>query len=518
VSLKRVFTVCVVVLMSATAVSAAGSVIDAIKNGDREAVRVLLKQRANVNTAEADGTTALHWAVRVRDLETVRLLIRAGANVKSANRYGITPLSLAATNGDAAAIDVLIKAGADPNAALPDGETILMTAARTGDPASVKMLLTHGATVDARDNTLGQTALMWAASENHAAAVKVLVEGGADVNLKSAALNFPPFKWGVVGMVSTVLPKGSWTPLFYAARENAIDAARALLDAGAEVNATDPDGTTPLLIAILNAHYDMAAALLERGADPNQTDQTGTGPLYAVVDMHTLAPMVGRPSPKPSGILEPPDIVELLLGKGANPNAALRRPAFGKHHDLAGDASMGEGTTPLMRAARTGDVEVMRILLANGANPAARRKDLATAIHLAAMGRGGGLPTGPRTIPGASNVEAVKMLAEAGLDVNAFNGNGQTALHVAAQRGSDEMVTTLLGLGAELTLRDKQKRTPLDLAMGVGLRGRNPEDEVPVRESTVALLRDAMAKRGIPVGAAVDRPAAPAGSSLITQN
>jgi ankyrin repeat protein len=510
---KHVFTAAIVVLMTASSVSAAGSVIDAIRNGDREAVRVLLKQRANVNASEADGTTALHWAVRVRDGETTRLLIRAGANVKAANRYGITPLSLAATNGDATAIDMLIKAGADPNVALPDGETILMTAARTGDAASVKILLTHGANVDAKDNTLGQTALMWAASQNHAAAVKVLIEGGADVNLKSAALNFPPFKWGVVGMVSTVLPKGSWPPLFYAARENSIDAARALIDAGAEVNATDTEGSTPLLIAILNAHYDMAAALLERGADPNQTDQTGTGPLYAVVDMHTMAPMVGRPSPKPSGTLEPPDIVTLLLDKGANPNAALRRPAFGKHHDLAGDASMGEGTTPLMRAARTGDVEVMRILLARGANPAARRKDLATAIHLAATGRGGGLPTGPRTIPGASNLEAVKMLAEAGLDVNAFNGNGQTPLHVAAQRGQDEMVTALIDLGAELTLRDKQKRTPLDLAMGVGLRGRNPEDEVPVRESTVALLRDAMTKRGIPVGAAADRPAAPAGSS-----
>jgi ankyrin repeat protein len=497
VFLKYVYTACVVVLMSAGSAWAAGSVIDAIKSGDREAVRALLKQRSSVNAAEADGTTALHWAVRVRDAETARLLIRAGANVKAANRYGITPLALAATNGDAVAIDMLIKAGADPNVALPDGETVLMTAARTGDPASVKMLLTHRATVDATDKILGQTALMWAAAENNAAAVKVLVEGGADVNLKSAVLNFPPFKWGVVGMVSTVLPKGSWTPLFYAARENAIDAAGALIDAGADVNATDPEGSTPLLIAILNAHYDMAAALLEHGADPNQTDQTGTGPLYAVVDMHTMAPMVGRPSPKPSGTLEPPDIVTRLLDKGANPNAALKRPAFGKHHDLAGDASMGEGTTPLMRAARTGDVEVMRLLLARGANPAARRKDLATALHLAATGRGGGLPTGPRTIPGASNLEAVKMLAEAGLDVNAFNGNGQTALHIAAQRGADEIVTALVDLGAELTLRDKQKRTPLDLALGVGIRGRNPEDDVPIRESTAALLREFMAKRGL---------------------
>jgi ankyrin repeat protein len=484
---------------AALAATGGASVVDAVKNGDREAVRTLLKQHANVNAAEADGTTALHWAVRVHDDDTARLLIRAGANVKAANRYGITPLSLAATNGDAAMIDVLVRAGADPNGALPDGETVLMTAARTGDAAAVKMLLTHGAKIDAKENTLGQTALMWAASENHAAAAQVLIEAGADVNMRSAALNFPPFKWGVVGMVSTVLPKGSWTPLMYAARENAFESARTLVEAGADVNASDPEGSTPLLVAIVNAHYDMASALLEFGADPNQTDLTGTGPLYAAVDMHTMAPMVGRPSPKPSGRLVAPDVIKLLIDKGANPNATLRRPAYGKHHDLVGDAFMGEGTTPLMRAARTGDVEVMRILLADGANPAARRKDLSTALFIAAAGRSGGLPTGPRTIPGASNVEAVKMLVGAGLDVDAFNGNGQTALHAAAQRGLDEVVKTLVDLGAKLDLRDKQKRTPLDLALGVGIRGRNPEEDVPVRESTAALLRDLMTKRGITI-------------------
>jgi ankyrin repeat protein len=486
-----------VLTLSAGSVMAANSVVDAVRNGDREAVRTLLKQRANVAAAEPDGTTALHWAVRVQDAEIARLLIRAGADVKAANRYGITPLSLAATNGDAAMIDVLISAGADANAALSDGETVLMTAARTGNPAALKVLLAHGARVDATENSMGQTALMWAASENHAAAVKVLIDAGADVNRRSATLTFPPFKWGVVGMVSTVLPKGAWPPLMYAARENAIESARTLIEAGADVNAPDPEGSTALIIAILNAHYDMAAALLELGADPNRTDLTGTGPLYQAVDMHTMAPMVGRPSPKPSGRLEAPDIIKRLLEKGANPDAALKRPAYGKHHDLVGDASMGEGTTPLMRAARTGDVEVIRILLAAGANPAARRKDLSNALFIAAVGRTGGLPTGPRTIPGASNVEAIRMLVAAGLDVDAFNGTGQTAVHAAAQRGFDDVVKTLAELGATLDLRDKQKRTPLDLALGVGLRGRNPEEDVPVRESTAALLRDLMAKRGI---------------------
>jgi ankyrin repeat protein len=318
------------------------------------------------------------------------------------------------------------------------------------------------------------------------------------VNKRTTTLSFPPFKWGVVGMVSTLLPKGSFTPLMYAARQNSIAAAKALVAAGAEVDATDPEGTTPLLLAIFNAHYDMAAALLELGAAPGKADLSGTTPLYAATDMHTLAPMVGRPSPKPSGVLEAPAIVTMLLKKGADPNAALKRPAFGKHHDLNGDAFMGDGSTSLMRAARTGDVEIMKILLDSGANPHARRRDLATALFIAASGRRGGLPTGPRTIPGASNIEAIKMLVAAGLDVNAFNLNGQTALHVAAQRGDDDIVKLLGELGASMDLRDKQKRTALDLASGVGVRGRTPEDDAPVRESTVKLLKDLAAKQAAP--------------------
>jgi len=479
----------------------AAEVLAAVKAGDHEALRALVKKRADVNAAEADGTTALHLAVRAGDVTSVATLIRAGANVNAANRYEVTPLSLAAVSGDPAMISTLLDAGADPNFTRGDGETVLLTAARTGRPEAVKALLARGARVDATEKTLGQTALMWAAQENHADVVKVLVEAGADVNRKSAALSFPPFKWGVNGMVSTVLPKGSWTPLMYAARDNSLESAQALVGAGADVNATDPDGSTPLLIALANAHYDMADALLDMKADPNKSDSTGTAPLYTAIDMHTLAPMVGRPSPKLVGTLEAPAIVTKLLKLGANPNATLKRPSLGRHHDLNGDASMGEGTTPLMRAARTGDVEMMRILLANGANPHLRRRDLGTALILAATGRGGGLPTGPSTIPGASNLEAVKMLIAAGADVDAFNLTGQTALHVAAQRGVDPLVTELLDAGATIDLRDKQKRTPLDLALGVGLKGRTPDEETPVRVSTAKLLREEMEKRGIPIPA-----------------
>jgi len=472
-------------------------VVEAVKHGNRQALGTLLKQRVDVNAPEADGMTALHWAVRGNDLETTQLLIRAGANVKAANRYGLTPLSLAATNGNAGVIEMLIKAGADPNVALADGETILMTAARTGDAAAVKMLLTHGANVNAKEKSEGQTALIWAATEGHTAAVQALIEGGADVNVRTVELKYPPYKWGVVGMVSTNLPRGAWTPLMYAARQNAMGVARTLVGAGANMNLTDPEGATALITSIINAHYDLAAMLLEKGADPNIADQTGMAALYATVDMHTMRPMIMRPTPKPSGELDAPALVKRLLAHGANPNATLKRPPFGRHHDLGGDASMGEGTTPFMRAAKAGDIAVMRILLEGGADPALRRKDFATALTLAASARtsfDAPATTGPSTVPGASTIEAIKLCVQLGLDVNAFNASGQTALHIAAARGDDEVVELLAENGAMLDLQDKQRRTPVDVALGVGGKGRGSEI-VPVHEKTAALLRRLMSDK-----------------------
>src|SRR5262245_55275339 len=255
----------ILVMMVPVAAIGAGnslSLMDAVKSGNRGADQALLKQRTDVNQRESDGMTALHWAVRANDTETTQLLIRAGANVKAANRYEITPLSLAATNGNPAMVELLLNAGANPNGALPDGETVLMTAARTGNVPSLKLLLAHGADPNAKESTQGQTALMWTATENQAAAAQTLIDAGADVNTRSIELNLPPFKWGVGGMVSTSLPKGGWTALMYAARENAMETARVLADAGA-VNATDPEGTTALIVAIINAHFDLAGMLLE---------------------------------------------------------------------------------------------------------------------------------------------------------------------------------------------------------------------------------------------------------------
>jgi ankyrin repeat protein len=489
----------------ATSLSAAENnirLVDAVKAGNREAVRGLLKQRVDVNAPEPDGMTPLHWAVRADDLQTAQLLIRAGANVKVASRYGITPLSLAATNGSATLADALLKAGADPNSTLPEGETVLMTAARTGNAAAVKLLVAHGARVDARENWQGQTAVMWAASQNNAGAVKALAELGADLNATSKVLSFPEFKWETSGMVVTVLPRGGWTALMYAARDGAIDAARALADAKADLNLTDPDGTTALVLAIINAHFDTAAALLEKGADPNVADQTGMAALYAAVDMHTLGPMLSRPAPKLVDSIDAADLVRLLLARGADPNARLKRPIIGRHHTPTGDASLGEHTTPLARAAKSNDLRVMRMLLDAGADPTLTLKDRTTVLMIAAAGGAVvGAYAGAIPVTEATSLEAIKLCVEKGVDVNAFNANGQTAVHLAATRGANSIIKYLAERGAKLDMKNKQGRTPLDIALGAGGGGRRGgggggRGGGQGNQATAALLNELLAQGG----------------------
>jgi ankyrin repeat protein len=294
--------------------------IDAVKAGNREAIRALLKNKTDVNVAEADGTTALHWAVRADDVESVQALLRAGAKANIANRNGITPLSLAALNGTRIVVEALIEAGADVNALLPQGQTALMMAARAGHVDAINTLVSRGADVKAREQVMGETAVIWAAAENHPDVIKALVARGADVNGRSNPLTFPREEYGDGKSARlTVLPKGNWTPLMYAARQNASGALKALAESGANLNATDPDNMTALNLAIINAHYDAAAVLLDLGADPNIGDITGMTPLYAAVDLNTFADTPGRPTPKPSGKLDASAIVKALLDHGAKP-------------------------------------------------------------------------------------------------------------------------------------------------------------------------------------------------------
>ena len=478
-----------VLAVSLTAAGGSDRLIDAVKSGNRQAIRAFLKNHADVNAADPDGTTPLVWAVRADDLEMARLLLASGANANAANRLGVTPLSLAATNANAVMVDALLKSGADANATQPGGQTILMTAARSGNPEILKSLLAHGASVNARESSYGETALMWAAAENHAAAVRVLIEHGAEVDARSDLLKYPQDRFGLEGVV-TILPRGSWTPLMYAARQGSFEAAGALIEAGAKLNATDPDGTTALVLAIINGHYDTASLLTEKGADSNIADSAGMAALYAAVDMNTLGEVYGRPGRPSTSKISALDLMKTLLAHGANPNAQLKTPALQRAH-TPGETTLNEGATPLMRAAKNGDAPAIRILLANGADAAVAQKNHTTALMFAAgLGRGLGVFAKDYATE-AELLEAVQLLVAHGADVNAVSDNGQTAMHSAAQ-ASDDIVRFLAAHGARLDVKDKQGRTPVDIALGVGLRGR-AGGPATVREGTAALLRQLMA-------------------------
>jgi ankyrin repeat protein len=480
-------------------------VVEAAKTGDSAAVTTLIRQRVNVNTPEADGTTALHWAARQDNLELAEMLIRAGADVKAANRYGVTALQLACVNGNAALIERLLKAGIDVNAPGPEGETALMTAARTGRIEAVKLLLDRGATIDAREGWHGQTALMWAAAQRHPAVVRELIARGADVNARSNLEKWerqttaePREKW---------LPQGAMTPLLYASREGCVECARILVDAGADLNAGDPDGVTPAISAVINGHYDVAAFLVEAGADVNAADNTGRTALYAAVDFNTI-PASNRPAPNvvPNRATSL-DVIRVLLDHGANPNARLKKQQpYRTKVDRGNDTMLGAGTTPFIRAAKAADIAAMRLLVAAGADPKLVTGN-DTAIDVSAptpARRGGGGINGLMAAAGvgtkeedatgrfkteAEIVEAIKICLDAGTDINAGESNGRTALHGAAQKGYDQVVRFLVEHGAKLDIKDRRGFTPLDAAMGLIGNGGFDGSRSDVHESTAALIK-----------------------------
>jgi len=478
--------------VSAWAAANGDSLADAVKDGDRATAMALLQQHTDVNVPEPDGTTALHWAVRQDDRELVGRLIKAGANVKAANRYGVTPLYLACVNGSAGMIAQLLDSGADPNGATTEGETPLMTVARTGNVEAAEVLLGHGADVNSKEQWRQQTPLMWAAAESHPEMVQELIAHGADVNARQVTWNWerqvtkePREKW---------MPLGGLTPLLFAARQGCVECSRALVKAGADINATNPNGFSPILLAIINSHYDVAALLLDQGADPNIADETGRTPLYAAADMHTL-PDSNLPWPSElNNHLTSLDLIQALLAHGANVNAQLKKQQpYRSKVDRGADTMLGTGTTPLLRAAKAGDAEVVKVLLAKGADPKLTTKFGMTPLMAAA-----GLGTKEEDTTGRKKTEAeaiasIKLCLDAGADVNAADNQGDTALHGAAQKGWDQVVQFLVDHGAELDLKDKKGRTALDAANGLMGNGGFDGTRRDVHESTAALLRKLMA-------------------------
>ncbi len=492
------------------ALSFAGDLADIAARGDMAAVRASLSQKQDVNVPQVDGTTALHWAANFDDTDLVKALIAAGANPRVTNRYGITPLSQACENGNAQIVEMLIKAGADVNAPHAEGETPLMTASRTGNPAAIKVLLDNGADINAAEQWRGQTALMWAAAEGHTEAVKLLISRGAKMDVRSKEFDFTALrpKAGSVGMN---FPRGGFTPLLFAARQGHFDTVKALVDAGANIDLPEPDGTTALVMAIINFHYDIASYLMDKGADVNSADIRGRSALYAAVDQKNLD-ISNRPPAKVDDKNTPETLMRQLIAKGANPNAGLIKSLAPRAVLDGGDGTMGAGATPFLRAVRAGDVETMKFLLANGANLNATTAAGANAMLVAA---GMGWRDGKTNAPDAKSVEAIQYLTSLGMSVNSTATSGETPMHSAGGRGSDLVVETLAKLGGDVNAKDKQGRTPYDIATGAGagIGGvRTPQ------ESTMALLVKLGGGPGQPANVQpVIAPAvqAPAGASNI---
>jgi uncharacterized protein len=514
-------------LASTSPLSAAKSdVADAVMRGDSAAVRALLGQKHDVNAAQADGATALHWAVYRSDVGLTELLLKAGANPRVANREGATPLSLACMNGDAAIIERLVAAGADPNETLPRGETALMMAARTGNVAAIRILLDRGADVNAKEALRGTTALMWAADQGHAAAVQLLAERGGNLDVRSnpaprgrtaylgkandprksnralqaAAAGAskeeierlsskdnrqfgPPVETAAAAQEAGQrgagappaaqqqrrnqpaagaaqgndqdpfgreqdLSGGALTPLVYATRANSLETVKALVTAGADVNQTTGYGWSPLLVATQNRFYQLGSYLLDHGADPNVVNKGGWTPLYLAVDNRNIE---GGDYPVRKGDMDHLEFIKKLIDKGADVNARIKDST--ETRTVFTNQWLDEnGATAFLRAAMSSDLEVMRLLLAHGADPKINTVGNVSALQVAAgIGWVDGLTY---EWSEKANEETVRLLLDLGLDPNLQAETGRTALHGAGHKGRTPIIQMLVDHGADLTVRD----------------------------------------------------------------
>jgi len=497
-----------IALSLAAVVSSAGRdlrLADAAQQGDTDAIRTLLKEKVDVNVAHGDGMTPLHWAAFNDDLDVARLLISAGASPNATTRVGaITPMLIACKNGNPAMVEAMLDAGADANTASADGATALMTAAISGSADTVTLLLKRGASVNARESAHQQTALMFAAAENRAAVIAALAAHRADLE---AATKVVPLQEEKLDDNGNPLPKteasstvtggnkvmGGMTALLFAAREGHLDAVRALVAAGADVNRLSAgDHSSPLVIAVSNGHYEVGQFLVDHGADPNLPNVDGLTPLYATIDMQ-YAPVSWAPNPltiqEKVGHLE---LMKSLLAHGANPNAKLTRKLWFRPTSHNQQWISTVGTTPFWRAAQGTDVPAMRALVAGGADPKVPSAAGTTPLMVAAgLGYAGNFS---QNLPD-SWLAAVKYCLELGLDINAADNQGYTALHGAAYRGDNELVKFLVDKGARLDARTKRGWSVTDMANAPSLRS-----SVPLAHpDTIALLLSAGAPPLTPI-------------------
>ena len=463
-------------LMPVVSIAAESLLADAAMDGDGdvERVRALIAQGADLNASQGDGMTALHWAAFHDDLELAKLLLTADADVTVTTRVGaMTPLWMAATNGSADMVDQLVTTEADVNVVTSTGATALMAAAMAGSVETINVLIERGAFVNSRETANGQTALMFAAWENRPEAIAALVGHGAHVGISSFVVSMIEPRLDEYG--KPILPRqrrvpggnsvmGGMTALLFAARDGQMDAARGLVEGGSDVNqVSGGDGTSPLVIAIANGHYTVAQFLLDRGADPNLVNVDGLGPLYATVNMR-FAPVSWAPNPRTDQeAVDSLDLLRALLERGADPNSRIARKLWFSptSHDRGWvDPS---GSTPFWRAAQSSDVEAMRILINAGAEPNVPTFGGTTPLMVAAgIGWVGNFT---QNAPG-SFLETVSYCLELGADINSVDAKGFTALHGAAGRGDTGMVQYFVDAGARVDLVNEDGNSPADMAFG----------------------------------------------------
>jgi uncharacterized protein len=531
----------------------APAIVEAAMNGNRDAVRTLLKDGGDVNTSQPDGMTALHWAAQKGDVELAKILFYAGANVKATTRIGgYTPLLMASKNGDAAMIDALLGAGSDPNGANANGTTPLMLAAASGKPDAVKVLLDRGAHVNAKENTRGETALTFAAAAGRADVIRVLTAKGADPMVTTKVVDLSSFAkeeqerfaaerglTGRSGRGTAGAPQvaqvggvnrqynytelvGYWgglAPLHLAARQGQTDAAKALLEAGADVNQRGAgDKITPMLIAIVNGHFDLAKYLLDQGANPNLAQDNGVTPLYATLNCQWAAKAL---YPQPRAYEQQHtsylDLMTALLDKGADPNARLAKKVWYSQYDFDQSGVDETGATAFWRAAYAADVDAMKLLVARGADidittmrspgrvrtgdvtrevvdvapmpPVAIGGPAVTPL-LASSGAGYGegfAANHHRFAPGGMLAAVKYLVEELHVDVNAKDHDGNTAIHNAAARGDNEMIQYLVSKGADVKGVNREGKTTVDMANG-------PVQRISPFPDTIKLLEGLGAK------------------------